>query len=302
MNNYPRVSIVSPSFNQAHFIEETICSVLNQSYPNIEYIIIDGGSNDGSIEIIRKYEKKISYWVSEKDEGQTDAINKGLSIATGSILAYLNTDDTYLPSTVETVVNFFMKNPNVFMVYGDIFQINEQSQIIKRVNPGNIDYHKLLSGSFYLPQPSVFIKRELWENLGKFDKDLNLAMDLDYWIRVYLNRYAISYINESLAQVRIYPDAKSSYLKHKYLEEKLKILSKIFSNESISMELINKRKQLYGEVYLEGGLNYFKIFYFKKAFRCFLTSFLLSPKCYSIVLPAACRKIKSKLLGNKSRA
>ncbi len=295
MNACPKVSIVSPSFNQVQFIEETICSVLNQKYPNIEYIIIDGGSTDGSVDIIRKYEKNISYWISEKDEGQTDAINKGLSLATGSILAYLNTDDVYLPSTVETVVRFFMENPNVFMVYGDIFQMDERSHIGKRINPNNIDFYKLLSGRFYLPQPTVFFRKEVLDDIGYFDKNLNLAMDLDYWIRMYLNQYNITYINEVLAKVRIYPNAKSISLKHKYLGEKLQILSKVFSNSSISTEIIKRKKQVYGEVYLESALNYIKIFYFKEAFKCFFTAFLLYPKCYFIILSAACRKVKSSL-------
>lgn len=292
MDICPKVSIISPSFNQVQFIEETICSVLNQKYPKIEYIIIDGCSTDGSVDIIRKYEKGISYWVSEKDGGQADAINKGLSVATGSILAYLNTDDTYLPSTIETIVNFFRDNPNVSMVYGDIFRIDEQGRIRKRINPNNIDSHKLLSGYFYLPQPTVFFKKEVWENIGYFDKNLNLAMDLDYWIRVYLNQYNIAYINEVLATERIYPNAKSSLLKHKYLEEKLKILSKVFSNDSTPTEIVRRKKQLYGEVYLGGAVSYIKKFYFKEAFKCFCIAFLLYPKCYSLLLSAAYKKIK----------
>lgn len=299
MDIYPKVSIISPSFNQVPFIEETICSVLNQTYPNIEYIIIDGCSTDGSVDIIRKYEKSISYWVSEKDEGQADAINKGLSVATGSILAYLNTDDTYLPSTVETVVSFFIENPNVFMVYGDIFRIDEQSQIRKRINPNNIDYHKLVSGQFYLPQPTVFFRKEVWENIGYFDKNLNLAMDLDYWIRVYLNQYKIAYINEVLAKERIYPNAKSSLLKHKYINEKLEILSKLFSNNLTPIEIIRRKKQLYGEVYIDGAVLYTKKFCFKEALKCFCIAFLLYPKCYFSLLSATYRKIKPNRLSQK---
>ncbi len=123
----PLVSIVTPSFNQAKYLEETIQSVLNQDYDRIEYIIVDGGSTDNSLDIIRRYEKDIAVWMSEEDLGQTDAINKGFARATGDIFAWLNSDDTYMPHAVSEAVNYLQSNPHVGMVYGKAFYINEQS-------------------------------------------------------------------------------------------------------------------------------------------------------------------------------
>ena len=120
MKNFPKISIVTPSYNQAEFLERTILSVLNQDYPNLEYIIIDGGSTDGSVEIIKKYEKYLAYWVSEKDKGQSDAINKGFQKSTGDILAWLNSDDTYLSGTLFKVVKAFQENPNADLIFGNI--------------------------------------------------------------------------------------------------------------------------------------------------------------------------------------
>ncbi len=123
-SSLPRVSIVTPSFNQAAFLEETIQSVLSQDYPNLEYIIIDGGSTDGSVEIIKKYADKLAYWVSEKDTGQADAINKGLIRVTGEIVAWLNSDDIYLPGTIRAAVEALQAHPDCGLVYGDVLSVD----------------------------------------------------------------------------------------------------------------------------------------------------------------------------------
>ncbi|MBT7818335.1 MAG: glycosyltransferase, partial [Chloroflexi bacterium] len=130
MKNQPLVSIITPSYNQAEYLEKTITSVLGQTYPNIEYIIIDGGSEDGSKEIIEKYQKKIKYWVSEPDQGQTDAINKGFAKANGEILAWLNSDDTYEPHAVAEAVTYLLEHPEIGLVYGDTDFIDAQDRKI----------------------------------------------------------------------------------------------------------------------------------------------------------------------------
>ena len=120
MARYPKISIITPSYNQGQFLEQTILSILSQDYPNLEYIIMDGGSSDNSVEIIRKHEDNLTYWVSEPDKGQSDAINKGFQRATGDILTWLNSDDYYLPGTLHTVAEYFTQHPDVECIYGDL--------------------------------------------------------------------------------------------------------------------------------------------------------------------------------------
>ncbi|MCJ7530019.1 MAG: glycosyltransferase, partial [Anaerolineales bacterium] len=148
--NLPLVSIVTPSYNQAQFLETTIRSVLDQVYPNLEYMVVDGGSTDGSREIIRKYADRLAWWVSEHDRGQTDAINKGFTRAHGDILAWLNSDDTYEPEAVAEAVTFLQTHPDVGMVYGDANFIDEQGQVIGRFPARQTDYRRLRRGYVHI--------------------------------------------------------------------------------------------------------------------------------------------------------
>lgn len=261
---YPKVSIVTPSFNQGEFIEETIRSVLLQGYPNLEYCIIDGGSTDESVNIIRKYEHWVHYWVSEPDEGQTDAINKGLKRAAGDIVAYLNSDDVYCPGAVNQVIHFFDLNPNVSMVYGDVIHIDQYGQIISNVNSSSFDIIKYLMGSFYLPQPTVFFKSILLKKIGYFDTKYNLAMDKEYWVRVIFN-CKTSYLSSTIAIARIYDEAKSIKNKSKYLKENLMILDSIFERPDflnaplfLNKQIYERKKEIYGSIYLLGGCSFLK--------------------------------------------
>ena len=152
----PLVSIVTPSYNKGSFVEETILSIKNQTYPHIEHIVMDGGSTDGTLDIMRKYSDSIT-WISEPDKGQSDAINKGWRMAKGEILAYLNADDTYMPWAVETAMKFLEQNPDLDMVYGDCNIINEQGTVIDRYPSTEFDLIKLASSQNMIPQPTVFL-------------------------------------------------------------------------------------------------------------------------------------------------
>lgn len=206
--SYPKVSIVTPSYNQAKFFERTILSVLNQNYPNLEYIIIDGGSTDGSVEIIKKYENYFAYWISEPDKGQADAINKGFKISKGKILAYLNSDDTYCGGTIRKVVDYFNNHPDVYLIYGDYALVDAQDNIIKHKKEIEFDYNVLLYGFSYIPQPTVFFKRDILTNIGLFDVKLSCVMDYDYWIRV-AREYRIQHIPFYLANFRLHRFGKT---------------------------------------------------------------------------------------------
>ncbi len=178
------VSIVTPSFNQASFLEETIRSVLEQDYPEIEYFIIDGGSTDGSVEIIQRYAHRLAGWVSEPDKGQTDAINKGFERCKGEVLAWLNSDDTYQPGAVREVVAFLQANPDVGMVYGDSNYINQDGQTLGRFPAAQTDYRRLRQGYVHIPQQASFFRASLWEQVGPLDPSFYFAMDYDLWVRL----------------------------------------------------------------------------------------------------------------------
>lgn len=180
----PLVSIVTPSYNQASYLEQTIRSVLEQDYPRIEYIVIDGDSTDGSVEIIRKYADRIAYWVSEKDQGQTDALNKGFAAAHGSILAWLNSDDTYKPGAVKAAVENLAAHPEIGAVYGDLDFIDENDRIIGKFPAAQTDLAKLRRGYVHIPQPATFFRAEHWRKVAPLDPTFYFAMDYDLWVRL----------------------------------------------------------------------------------------------------------------------
>lgn len=208
MNGLPLVSIVTPSFNQARYIEATIRSVLEQDYPRIEYLIVDGGSTDGTVEIIKKYEGRIGWWVSEQDKGQTDAINKGFARAKGDILAWLNSDDTYEPGAVAAAVKYLMEHPRVGMVYGDCNFINEEGQVIGRFRAEQTDYRLLRQGYVHIPQQTMFFRAELWQQVGPLDPSFYFAMDYDLWTRL-AARTQLKYVPQTWANFRLHTSGKT---------------------------------------------------------------------------------------------
>jgi glycosyltransferase involved in cell wall biosynthesis len=184
MPTKPMVSIVTPSFNQAQFLEQTIQSVLGQDYPQIEYLIVDGGSTDGSREIIQRYAPRLSWWVSEADQGQTEAINKGFSHARGDILAWLNSDDTYLPGTISQAVAYLESHPEAGMVYGDANLIDAGGNLIGKFPARQTDYRRLQRGYVHIPQQAAFFRASLWKQVGPLDPTFYFAMDYDLWVRL----------------------------------------------------------------------------------------------------------------------
>lgn len=207
-NGKPLVSIVTPSFNQAAFLEETICSVLDQDYDNLEYIIVDGGSTDGSLEIIQKYADRLAWWVSEPDQGQTDAINKGFAKSRGEILAWLNSDDTYLAGAISEAAAYLVTYPEVGAVYGDANLIDEQGAVIGRFPARQTDYSRLMRGYVHIPQQATFFRGNLWRKVGPLDPSFFFAMDYDLWVR--LSKEApLKYHPRLWANFRLHGDAKS---------------------------------------------------------------------------------------------
>lgn len=222
-SDVPLVSIVTPSYNQAKFVERTIRSVLDQDYPRIEYIIADGGSTDGSARIIEKYKGKLAWWISEKDRGQTDAINKGLSHATGEILAYLNSDDTLEPGAVNAMVKIFQKFPHAGAVYADANFIDENDAVIGRFPAAQTDYRKLRNGFVHVPQQACFFRAEIWKMIGPLDSDFYFAMDYDLWVRVAKIAPLVYVPGQVWANFRLHSDAKTIMADDRCWPEMLKV-------------------------------------------------------------------------------
>ncbi len=204
----PLVSIVTPSFNQARYLEATIQSVLSQNYPHLEYIIVDGGSTDGSIEIIKKYENKLAWWVSEKDQGQTDAINKGLAHAKGDILAWINSDDAYESGALSSAVDFLQAHPEHGLVYGDANYINEVGSVIGRFPAAQTDLVRLRRGYVHIPQQAAFFRADLWRAVGPLDPSFYFAMDYDLWVRLAMHS-RVKYVPQTWANFRLHTSGKT---------------------------------------------------------------------------------------------
>ncbi len=214
MTKHPKVSVITPSYNQAQFIRMTIDSVLSQNYPNLEYIVMDGGSTDGTVEILRSYGKRIK-WVSKKDKGQSDAINRGLKMATGEIVSYLNSDDLYQKECLLEVSNFFQKNPQYYFLSGKCDVIDEKGNSIdnfitlyKNFFLKHLSKKDVLSILNYISQPATFWRKEVISKIGFFDTKLNYAMDYDYWLRM-IKIYKLGFIDRYLASYRIHRNSKS---------------------------------------------------------------------------------------------
>ena len=203
----PLVSIVTPSYNQGRFLRRTIDSVLSQDYPQVEYFVMDGGSTDESVEILRSYGERV-LWLSERDGGQAHAINKGLRRATGDILAYLNSDDVLLPGAIAAVVAHLRKNPAWDVVYGNARHIDANDQVLGDYPTAAYSLDRLLEDCC-ICQPAAFWRRRLMGRVGLFDESLHYAMDYDYWMRIDRAGAVFAHVPEFLACSRVYPETKT---------------------------------------------------------------------------------------------
>ena len=219
---FPLVSIITPSFNQSRYLEDTIRSVLDQDYPKVEYFVVDGASTDGSVDIIHKYTEKLAWWVSEKDDGQAEAINKGLTRASGEIVAWLNSDDTYLPGAISTAVRAFEGNPDVVLVYGNMLAIDERSETINILRYKQLDVEDLLCFKI-IGQPAVFFRREALKKTGYLDPTYHFLLDHHLWLRIALQG-RILHLNKTLAAARYHAEAKNRARAAEFGREAFRIL------------------------------------------------------------------------------
>lgn len=235
----PLVSIITPSFNQGRFIEDTILSVKNQDYSDIEHIIMDGGSTDNTIEIIKKYEGTYNMqWISEPDEGQSDAINKGFKMAKGELIAWINSDDGYFDvSAISSVVKFFDKYDDADVIYGDVVRINENNLILFIIKNRKFNYN-YLKKTCSIWQPGAFFRRKIIDNF-ELDTSLDIAMDYDFWLRIG-KKHGFQYINRIFAVDRIHKKRKIVERRDEMIKESV-YLSKEYGqvNRSLLYRLFN---------------------------------------------------------------
>ncbi|MCC6499617.1 MAG: glycosyltransferase [Anaerolineales bacterium] len=224
------ISIITPSFNQARYLEQTIQSVLEQDYPSIEYIVVDGASTDGSVEIIKKYERRggvpppnITWWLSEKDSGQAEAINKGLARAKGEIVAWLNSDDYYLPSAVSSAMKVFEENSDVALVYGNMLAVDERGNAFNSLTYKQLSLQDLLCFQI-IGQPAVFFRREALEKAGMLDPTFHFLLDHQLWIRI-AQHGKILHVNQTWAAARYHAEAKNRAKAAEFGREAFRILA-----------------------------------------------------------------------------
>lgn len=248
----PKITIITPSYNQGQYIEETILSVINQDYPNLEYIIIDGGSTDNTVDIIRKYEDRIDFWVSEKDKGQSNAINKGLKKSTGEIINWINSDDQLMPGALQVIAKYFLDNPDTVMVHGRIEYFGETNNYYS-VNLPKKDLETRYAAHICMPQPACFFQRRLVEEQGYLDESLQFSMDTDLFVRAGLH-YKIVQIEDVIARFRLHSTSKSvSAFSKNFLSDNKKIFSRVLATLG-AVNAINEMKEL--ELYEEPAYLY----------------------------------------------
>jgi glycosyltransferase involved in cell wall biosynthesis len=254
-----RVSIITPSFNQAEYLEATIQSVLAQEYPNLEFIIVDGGSTDGSVEIINKYADHLTWWVSERDRGQADGINKGLRRAQGDVVAWLNSDDIYLPGAIQAAVDIFNANHGLGMVFGDAISIDNLGHPLNRLSFGDWGLTELLRFQI-ICQPAVFMRRTALEKVGNLDESFHFMLDHQLWMRIAAH-FEIKHAAQIWAGARHHDLAKNVAQSEKFAFETYRMVAWLKSNPEYSARYEADRRWILGganrlaaRYLLDGGL------------------------------------------------
>jgi glycosyltransferase involved in cell wall biosynthesis len=248
--HWPRVTIVTPSYNQGQYIEETIKSVITQDYPNLEYIIIDGGSTDNSVEIIQKYDKWIKFWISEPDKGQADAINKGFQKSSGDYIGWLNSDDILYPAAIHRVIEEFLAYPDVDLIYGDNEQGLNLGPESRPLFGSQIEFSQMLRTlQVPIPQLGSLWKRTVIDQIGNLDIRWQVILDREFFTRA-AQRCRLRYLPGVLGFFRNHEHSKSILLSRIWLSELPLMYSEFFNRVDLSKDLKNLRGETMGAMFL----------------------------------------------------
>jgi len=241
MPDLPLITVITPSYNQADYLEQTILSVLGQDYPNFEYIIVDGGSTDGSLEIIRRYADRLAWWVSEPDRGQADAINKGLALAKGEIVAWLNSDDYYLPGTLASVAEVFRPDPNLGLAYGDVLSVDSQGKVFNVMRFEDYSLEDLMCFRI-IGQAGVFMRRKVQQKAGTLNPDFHFLLDHHLWLRM-AQIASVRYTRQLWAAARFHLGAKNVAQAALFGSEAYKILDWMQTQPDLVAKLARLRRR-----------------------------------------------------------
>ena len=245
----PLFSIVIPSYNQGCYIADTIESVLNQDYPRIECIVVDGGSQDNTLDVLRQYADRL-HWISEPDHGQAEALNKGWRLAQGEILGWLNSDDVYCPGALRAVADAFATHPEAGAIYGDCDYISATGEFLEKYDSRPFDYFTFVRTSRSPnAQPSTFLRREVFDRVGPVDETLHLVLDWEYWLRVGAH-YPIVYLPRTLAGYRVHARSKSSTEDLRFGVETISVYQRLFANPDLPPEWRRLKQDSMNNVYL----------------------------------------------------
>jgi glycosyltransferase involved in cell wall biosynthesis len=270
--DYPKITIITPSYNQGEFIEATIKSVLAQNYPNLEYFIFDGGSTDNTVDVIKKYDKHITHWESKTDRGQSHAINKGFKAASGEIIGWLNSDDLFHPNTLHRVANYFKDKNYRKIIYGEGTYLLDKYQLSIKNTTARLSQKHPISLCDFIIQPSTFWGRIVVEEVGELEEDLHYGFDWDWFIKAHNKNIPFQMVRESFSVYRIHAEHKSSAGGDKRIKELAKIFKKHHGSiiADVYLQLNGNSKAVLCKRILKRlpiGASYLKRLYWKSKFK-----------------------------------